>query len=514
MAAEGDPRAVGEKGEAAVAPGSGATGEDHRYSLRRNAVGLPGLIAQSLGVTAPEISGVVIASVVAASAVAATPLALIVGGIGAVALGLIYSRFARYLPHAGGTYAIVRAGLGSDVGFFAGWTLLAVGVIFVAGLLISAAFLLQALCGPDLLHIAFMADQWVWTAVVLAVIVFAISYFGVNVSARVLLALTTVGVTLLLIFGIIVLAKGGASGLAWTTFNPSHISTVGFASFAIAVGISMTAFSGFETAVFLAEEAHTPRRQVPKAVIGAVLVALVFYVFLAFSILTGYGVQHLGGWSNDGPFAVITLAFHGFVPVWYGKLLLGLLALSGAVSALGTANFTTRIAFSWGRDGYLPHVFARTHERFKSPSAAIVVLAAVTLAIFAAGSAWKGQSLAAFAGFTVFSWLLLAGAAAILPVYVLVALSGLVHGARTGAALLYGWIAPVVAMIILGAAEYTQFHGLTGPNRWAPWIAVAWMAAGVVVRLVIRRRVQAQEKQFDAAPAEPGLQSADRVAGT
>ena len=93
MAAEGDPRAVGEKGEAAVTPGSGATGEDQatgedrKYSLRRNAVGLPGLIAQSLGVTAPEISGVVIASVVAASAVAATPLALIVGGIGAVALG-------------------------------------------------------------------------------------------------------------------------------------------------------------------------------------------------------------------------------------------------------------------------------------------------------------------------------------------------------------------------------------------------------------------------------------------
>ena len=33
--------------------------------LRRNAIGLPGLIAQSLGVTAPEISAVVIAAVVA-----------------------------------------------------------------------------------------------------------------------------------------------------------------------------------------------------------------------------------------------------------------------------------------------------------------------------------------------------------------------------------------------------------------------------------------------------------------
>jgi amino acid transporter len=235
---------------------------------------------------------------------------------------------------------------------------------------------------------------------------------------------------------------------------------------------------------------------------------------MAFAILSGYGVSHPGGWPKDGPFAVITLAFSGFVPVWYGKLLLALLALSGSVSALGTANFTTRIAFAWGRDGYLPPAFARTHPRFKSPTAAIGVLAVITFAIFAAGSAWKGQSLAAFAGFTVFSWLLLAGAAAVLPVYVLVALSGLVHGARNRASVIYTWIAPVVAVIILGTAEYSQFHGLTGPNRWAPWLAVAWMAAGIIVRLATRARLRGQEAAFDAAPAEPGLQSADQPAGT
>jgi hypothetical protein len=40
------------------------------------------------------------------------------------------------------------------------------------------------------------------------------------------------------------------------------------------------------------------------------------------------------------------------------------------------------------------------------------------------------------------------------------------------------------------------------------------MAAGVLIRLATRRRVRAHERQFDVAPAEPGLQSADRVAGT
>ena len=42
-----------------------ASGQQPDRGLRRNAVGLPGLVAQSLGVTAPEISAVVIAAVVA-----------------------------------------------------------------------------------------------------------------------------------------------------------------------------------------------------------------------------------------------------------------------------------------------------------------------------------------------------------------------------------------------------------------------------------------------------------------
>jgi amino acid transporter len=115
--------------------------------LRRNAVGLPALVAQSLGVTAPEISAVVIAAVVASKVAGATPFAFIVAGIGALGLALIYGRFARYVPHAGGTYAIVRAGLGRDAGFFAGWTVLAVGLVFVPALLVAAAFLLQNFSG-------------------------------------------------------------------------------------------------------------------------------------------------------------------------------------------------------------------------------------------------------------------------------------------------------------------------------------------------------------------------------
>src|SRR3954470_20215367 len=97
--------------------------------LRRNAIGLPALVAQSLGVTAPEISAVVIALVVAAKVGGATPFAFLVAGIGALGLALLYGRLGRYAPHAGAPSAIGRAGLGRDAGFFSGWVVLAVGII-------------------------------------------------------------------------------------------------------------------------------------------------------------------------------------------------------------------------------------------------------------------------------------------------------------------------------------------------------------------------------------------------
>src|SRR5919197_1711715 len=264
--------------EASAAP------QERGRGLRRNAVGLPGLIAQSVGVTAPEISAIVIAAVAATRVGSFTPAAFWVAGIGAVGLALVYGRFARYVPSAGGTYAIVRAGLGRDVGFLAGWTLLAVGFIFVAGLLIASAFLLQNFFGLVASHHPLLYTSWWGWAFLLGAVVLAISYFGIQISARTLLALSAIGVTLLLILDVFILAKGGAHGWAWASISPWSTHGFGIGFFALGVRIAMTGFSGFETAVFLAEEAYTPKREVPKELLGAVLLATAFFIVTTFAI--------------------------------------------------------------------------------------------------------------------------------------------------------------------------------------------------------------------------------------
>src|SRR5918911_431465 len=216
--------------------------------LRRNAVGLLGLVAQSVGVTAPEISGVVIAAVVATKVGAFTPLGFLVAGIGAIGLALVYGRFARYVPSAGGTYAIVRAGLGRDVGFLAGWILLAVGIIFVPGLLVATSFLLQNFFQLTLPHHPFLFTSWWGWAFILGAVVMAISYFGIRISVRLLLALSAIGVTLLTILDVVILAKGGAHGWAWASISPWSTHGFGLGGFSPGVGLAMNGFSRFLTA--------------------------------------------------------------------------------------------------------------------------------------------------------------------------------------------------------------------------------------------------------------------------
>jgi amino acid transporter len=466
--------------------------QEHDRQLRSNAIGLPGLIAQSLGVTGPEISAVIIASVVATQAGSAAPAAFLLAGIGTLCLGLVYARLARKVPHAGGTYSIVRHGLGRDVGFLAGWLVIVVGAVFVPALIIASAFLLQNYFGLVAPGTHFLSDQWVWWALVLAALVIALCYFGVTISARVLLTLTAIGVTALLIFDFAILFQGGAHGVAWSSFNPANAPS--FSGLALGVGIAMTAFSGFETAVFLAEEAKAPTRQVPRAVLGAVGLAIVFFLLTTLSIVSGYGASQAAiHWPQESAFAVVSLSSQ-FLNQQYGEFLLLLLAISSLASALGTANFYTRTLFSWGRDGYLPAAMARTHPRHRTPHLAVGVAAVTTVAFIIVGVAWQGNS--ANDAATFFSWMLACGATGILPVYVLIGLSGLVEGVRTKAPILHRTLIPILAIIVVGTAEVTEFHPAPqGVLKWAPYTMLGAIVLGILVRLATRGRMQDSETE-------------------
>jgi hypothetical protein len=124
----------------------------------------------------------------------------------------------------------------------------------------------------------------------------------------------------------------------------------------------------------------------------------------------------------------------------------------------------------------------------------------VTAAVFVGGLAWQGRSVND--AVTFFGWLLQVGATGILPVYALVGLAGAVFASRTGGNAVDRYLAPLLAVVVTVAAEVTEFYGQQGIYRWAPYVMLAWIGLGVLVRLATRGHVADVERSAEAAQPE------------
>jgi hypothetical protein len=111
-------------------------------------------------------------------------------------------------------------------------------------------------------------------------------------------ALYAFEVILLLVMSITILVRGGHDGLSATPFSwPSGHSTDVLLTFSLAV----LAFGGFEAAAPLAEETQNPRRNVPIAVIGAVIISGVIYIVGSYALVIAFGVGRTGVWRRPEP---------------------------------------------------------------------------------------------------------------------------------------------------------------------------------------------------------------------
>src|SRR3954462_10370147 len=96
-----------------------------------------------------------------------------------------------------------------------------------------------------------------------------------------------------------------------------------------------------------------------------------------------------------------------------------------------------------------------------------------------------------------------------MPVYALVGSWGFVPARRTGGGVVDVVISPLLAVAVVGTAEYTQFYHQTGANKVAPFVMLGWIVLGVIVRLATRGGARPPGAGSAPGPAEPSLQSSD-----
>lgn len=331
--------------------------------LRRD-IGLIGLIWTSVGsiIGSGWLFGALFAAQVAGTA------ALVSWGIGALAitvLAFVHAELGAMYPVSGGTARFPHYAFGSVAGASFGW---------FSWLQAVATAPIEVMASLNYLSVH---ATWVQTeknqltaagyglAVAFMAFFVLVNFFGIRWLAHT----NSVATWWKLAIPLLTIAV-----LAGTTFHKSNFGHQGFAPFGVegvlsAISTSGIIFAllGFEQADQLAGESRNPARDIPRAVIGSILIGALVYVALQVVFIGALPQSAFAhGWADltfvdkAGPFAGLALsAGLGWLAV--------LIYIDAVVSPTGTGLIYTtaasRVSYGLSRNGYVPAVFERTTVR-------------------------------------------------------------------------------------------------------------------------------------------------------
>jgi len=339
-------------------------------------------MAMSLAFISPTIGVIFISALIGTHAGVSSPFAFILGTIGIALMALTLSEFAKRVTSAGGFYKFVTLAFGSHAGF-------------VIGVLLLFAYVLQSPLNINLfggfVSNALQTDfgifvPWWLLMVGVVVLVGALAWYSVHTSMQFDIAFLIAEVSVVAILLLLIVFKGGDAGQLPGAFTPSH-SPEGYGGIGEAFVFIVFAFFGFESCLTVAEETHHPRRNLPIALVGSVVLAGLWFTFAMYAVVVGYGSSHMDKLASaTAPLHDLAVRYIGN---WYSNLidLAAISAIIAVLLAIHTANF--RVLYSLGRDGLLPKALARTHPEYKTPHVAIIVYSIGTFVVgVLAGVAW------------------------------------------------------------------------------------------------------------------------------
>jgi basic amino acid/polyamine antiporter, APA family len=164
----------------------------------------------------------------------------------------------------------------------------------------------------------------------------------------------------------------------------------------------MFTYSGWNAAVYVAEEVRSPGRNVPLALGLGTLAVVVIYVGLNAWYLYALPVPQLASVSGGRLIDTVAERLFGFAA---GNLVAAFTIVSIAASVSAMIIAGPRVYFAMARDGLFPAPAARVHPRFRAP-----VLAIITQSIWSGVLVLCG-TLAQLVSYTGFALVLFSGVA-------------------------------------------------------------------------------------------------------
>jgi amino acid transporter len=305
---------------------------------------------------------------------AAGPSAIISWGIAALAimlLALVHAELGAMWPVSGGTGRFPHTAFGGAVGASFGWfsflqaatvaPIEVLAVITYAQHYSFAAHWLKVSGGEHVLTGSGLA-----VSVALMAVFTAVNFLAVRRLAQANSAITwwKVAIPVLTIVVLLVTSFHSSNFSAANGFAPNGAAGV---LGAISTSGIIFALLGFEQADQLAGEAANPRRDIPRAVIGSILIGGAIYILLQIAFIGALPSTSIGGtWANSqfvkfsGPFADVATA----VGVgWLATIIYIDAVISPGGTGLIYTTATSRVSYGLSKNGYFPSFYERTTGR-------------------------------------------------------------------------------------------------------------------------------------------------------
>ncbi|MGN9843256.1 APC family permease [Nonomuraea sp. H19] len=324
----------------------------------------------------------------------AAVISWLVAGVGIVLLALIHAELGGAYPTAGGTARFSHFAFGGLGGYTVGWVSWIYSVA-LAPIEVEAALQYAANYLPWLMRTS--GDTAVLSPGGYAVAtVLMLAFSVINVKGVRLFAETNTwtvwwktAVPILTIIVLLLLAFRAGNFTAGGGFAPEGLK--GILSVTASSGV-VFALLGFESAIQMAGESRNPRRDVPFAVIGSILIGVAVYVLLQVTFLgalspadLSHGWAHLSFAGAFGPFAGLASAL-GLG--WLAFVLYVDAVVSPAGTGLIYTGVQSRLLYAMGRDRFIPRSFGGLNNR-GIPLVSIVCGFVIGMVIFLPFPSWK-----------------------------------------------------------------------------------------------------------------------------
>jgi amino acid transporter len=372
-----------------------------------------------------------------------------------------YVAMSRHITNAGAFYAFTARGMGGRMGGAAAW----VAILSYNAMQIGILGLLGAASAGTFGALGLNLPWWVWSLIAVAIVA-VLGYRQVDLSARILMVLVALEYLIVIIVDAAILSTGGDSGLSMAPFSWSQIVS-GVPS--IGILFCFAAFIGFEATTIYSEEARDPKVTVPKATYISVILIGVFYMFTAWLMANGAGVDKLmptlQGLADPTTFLFDLAGRYVGGPI---PTIMGFLFVSSLFAAvLAFHNGVARYKYVAGREGLLPSAIGVTHPVYQSPHVGSIiqtVIAVLVVGLFAV--------LGMDPVLQLFTWLTQLGTLGVLGLMAVTSFSVIAFFART-AGMTEGPMTTKVLPAIAGIAMaglfvliFAQFGALTGAAGW------------------------------------------------